>query len=259
MEQPHGAGLERMTRTARLNLRKLGDNTYPGRGIVTGVSAGGKRLIQVYWIMGRSENSRNRIFVPDGVTLRTEAADPARMSDPSLVIYTAMRELPGHYLVTNGDHTDTLWEGISAGRTFPQALSTRVHEPDDPNWTPRIAGVIDLTAENHMVWLAIIKAHPFDPGTSIRQFHQYEKLQPGFGWCITTYQGDGAPLPSFVGEPYLLPLDGGPAEILASVWDHLNRDNRVAIALKCIDPQSGKSAIRVLNRFQPAQRGAGNE
>lgn len=242
--------MDQPNRIAAENLKRLASNPYPGRGIVLGISADGRHLLQVYWIMGRSENSRNRIFVRDGTELRTEPANPARTTDPSLVIYTAMRELPGHYLVTNGDHTDTLYHGLTAGLTFPQVLLTRVHEPDEPNWTSRIAGEFDRVRVMNTAWLGIIKANPFDPVTSIRQFFHYERLYPGFGWCVTTYTGDGDPLPGFVGEPYLLPLKGEWGDLLDSMWEHLDENNRISMAIKAINVKSGRSEIIHRNRFQ---------
>ncbi|MDH4121437.1 MAG: IMP cyclohydrolase [Deltaproteobacteria bacterium] len=241
--------------TARKNLEDLAANPYPGRGIVLGMLADG-RPVQLYWLMGRSDNSRNRVLEaqPRGV-LRTRAADPAKLTDPSLVIYTAMRELPGRYLVTNGDHTDSLHDGISHGLGFAEALAGRVHEPDGPNWTPRIAGEIQIAPglEGNRVKKAIgrlmvIKADPFDSSRSMRGFFQVDQLVPGFGWMVTTYQGDGNPLPSFEGGPKLVALDGGPEDILAGFWQRLNAENRIALALKIIEADGGAN-IRLKNRF----------
>lgn len=247
--------MENLKRGARENLRRLLENVYPGRGIVLGKSSDGQSLLQVYWIMGRSQASRNRRFVQEGPTVRTEAALPEQAGgDPELLIYTAMRELSGHYLVSNGDHTDTLAEEIGRGRSFPEALMKRSHEPDEPNWTPRIAGSFVLEQGQASAWLGIVKAHPFDPEVSIREFFHYDRLYPGYGWCLTTYRGSGVPLPSFQGEPYLLPLLGDPDRLPDALWNHLNEENRVALALKSIDIHTGQSTVILRNRFHLRSR-----
>lgn len=247
--------LDRLTGEAQANLRELADNPYPGRGIVIGMAPGGEP-VQIYWIMGRSENSRNRVFEADGGTLRTAAADPGKMANPELVIYTAMRELPGHFVVTNGDHTEALAEGLAAGRTFAESLMACAHEPDGPHWTPRIAGAHALSRERVSGHLAVIKADPADTGRSLRQFFHYQGFAPGLGWCVTTYRGDGTPLPSFAGEPYPLPLSGDSEALADEYWGCLNGDNRVALAVKSIDPGGGTSTLTIRNRFE--QRGAGD-
>jgi len=230
------------------NRRRLGENTYPGRGIVLGRSEDGSRLVQIYWIMGRSENSRNRIFVREGPRVRTEACDPARLGDPSLVIYTAMTEAGQDYLVTNGDQTDTLAETLQAGGTWQDALRTRAHEPDEPNWTPRISGGLRL-GEGPLAWLSIVKADPFDPAHSLRFFFEYDRLEPGYGRCITTYRSDGTPLPPYSGEPMLVPLYGEVSNLAHDVWQRLNEQNRISLALKLIDPATGASETEVINKY----------
>lgn len=227
------------------NLRRLEANPYPGRGIVLGRSADGAWLLQVYWIMGRSANSRNRQFVADGGRLRTEALDAARLEQPELVIYTAMDAIDGHHVVSNGDHTDTIVQALRAGRDARAALRNRSQEPDAPHYTPRIAG--GIRALEGDAWLAIVKADPGDPRRSLRQFFEIDALPPGWGWCLTTYAGDGDPLPSFSGEPYALPMAGDLDGLVSALWGHLNGENRVAIALKAIDPATGREQLRIVN------------
>jgi IMP cyclohydrolase len=226
-------------------LRALEANPYPGRGIVLGRSADGARLLQLYWIMGRSANSRNRRFVADGGRLRTEPLDAAAMQQPALVIYTAMDAMDQHHVVSNGDHTDTIVQFLRGGRDYRAALRTRAHEPDAPHHTPRIAG--GIRALEGDAWLAIVKADPGEPRRSIRQYFEYEALPPGWGWYLSTYAGNGEPLPSFAGEPRPLPLAGEPAALLAALWARLNPQNRVAMALKCIDPAGGPATLHIVN------------
>lgn len=240
--------MENLKREANENLRRLAENAYPGRGIVLGQGLDGK-LVQIYWIMGRSENSRNRVFVREGKTVRTEPCDGSSMTDPSLVIYTAMNEVDGHYLVSNGDHTDTMCDVLRAGGGYREALDQCSHEPDEPHYTPRIAGGLRLDAGAAAAWLAIIRANPFDKERSDHAYFEYSRFAPGFGWCVTTYRGDGTPLPAFVGEPVLLPLLGGGEELATWMWYRLNENNRISLALKVIDPDSGESETRIINKF----------
>ena len=245
---------------AQASLKALSSNSYPGRGIIIGASDNGDSLIQAYWIMGRSPNSRNRVFVQEQGRLMTRPLDPAKMENPELVIYTAMDTAadtassgaggapakPWHVL-SNGDHTDTITEALNAGHCYPRALRTRNHEPDGPHFTPRIAGAIH--AATGQSWLGILKADPDDSSRSLRQFFEFEALPAGFGWGITTYQGDGNPLPSYSGEPRLYPLGGTPDEILNLLWDHLDSDNRISLALKVIQRGSGASDILIRNKY----------
>ena len=244
--------MENLKRHAEENLRRLAENPYPGRGIVLGRSHGG-RLLQFYWVMGRSESSRNRVLVREGREVRTQALDPAKVEDPSLVIYTCMREARGQHLVSNGDHTETLAEAVAAGKSLHDALASISHEPDPPHLTPRIAGGISPVqtaagAGSPLAWLAIVKADRFDGARSDRFFFQYADLPPGYGWCLTTYRGDGQPLPSFEGTPYLLPLNGSEDDLLPWLWHRLNEKNRVAIVLKIIEPDSSTD-IRIVNKY----------
>ena len=227
---------------AAANLReRLSENPYPGRGIVIGRDPAGG-WIQVYWIMGRSANSRNRIFVGDGDLLRTQAADPAKVDDPSLIIYNAMRVCGRRYIVTNGVQTDDVYDAFAAGRGFVESLDKWFHEPD-PNYTPRISGYLDLDTEE--VWLSILKVSPFDTEQSERHFFRFDCIEPGYGYAITTYAGDGDPLPSFAGTPYLLPLAGDPADF----WQVLNEDNRIALAVRRI-AADGTVETQITNRYE---------
>jgi len=240
-----------MTHETRRNLEALKNNPYRGRGIVVGLDETGRFLVQIYWIMGRSANSRNRVFASDAGRLWTEAADPAKVADPSLIIYNAMRETKDLYVVTNGDQTDTIIEAALAGEDFRQALNTRVYEPDAPNFTPRISAVCSLSHGAPVAELAVLKKSPFGNGCD-RHFFRYEQFSPGIGYCITTYLGDGNPLPSFRGEPLALPLEGDAQAIARTMWDALNAENRVSFAVKFIEIATGRSAIIVLNQYRKA-------
>ena len=235
--------------TAEANLRsRLVENPYPGRGLVLGLDESGQRLIQAYWIMGRSENSRNRVFATDGKRVWTEAADPAKCKDPSLIIYNALRELTGVYVVTNGDQTDTIVQTLVAGGTFEQALATRAYEPDAPNYTPRISGLFDVRLGAPVAKLAVLRRSAFGDATD-RFFWSYEQFAPGLGHCVTTYVGDGSPLPPFEGEPYLLPLTGDLGCIANTLWTALDGANKVSLCAKSIDPATLASEVVVLNKY----------
>jgi IMP cyclohydrolase len=227
----------------------LANNAYPGRGIVVGRDAEGA-WIQIYWIMGRSQNSRNRIFVCADGALRTQAADPAKMSDPSLIIYHAMRTSGKCYIVSNGVQTDAIWQGLQAGRDFPQTLEGWHHEPDAPNYTPRISACVDLGGESARLWLSILMVSPFDLQESEHHFFRYHCVQPGFAYAITTYDGDGDPLPSFSSSPYIIELPGSAEEIAAHFWDALDADNKISLAVRRIDASSGEERIGITNRYQ---------
>lgn len=226
----------------------VADNPYPGRGVVMGC-AEDKQLLQLYWIMGRSENSRNRIFEAEGAMLRTRPADPSKLQDPSLVIYEAMLEFGDHYIVSNGDQTRTVFQSLKGGGTFESALLCRDREPDAPNYTPRITGMISLVGSQVFYRYSILKANASDPSVSDRNFYYKEEVGRGLGFGITTYKGDGQPLPSFEGEPMALPMVGSPQEILESYWNALDADNKISLALKTIDPLTGKAEIFVVNRY----------
>lgn len=228
--------------------RSIAQNRYPGRGLVIGRNGNGDWTL-VYWIMGRSEHSRNRQFVAEGAVLRTQAFDASRVVDPSLIIYEAMLELPGVQLVTNGDQTRTIAAALAAGGSFEAALAGRAHEPDAPHYTPRISGMLDLRSGSARLTLAILRANPLDPEQTDRTFFQLALPAPGTGRGLTTYAGDGNPLPSFAGEPLLLPLEGRAADILDRYWSGLDADNRIALAVKTIASDGRTSELSVRNRY----------
>ena len=241
-----------LTAMADANVqRHLRENSYPGRGLILGRSADGAAWVQVYWIMGRSVNSRNRRFVVEGASLRTEAVDPSKLSDPTNVIYEAMLELPDLFVVSNGDQTRTIVETLGAGGSFEEALESREREDDAPNYTPRISGLIDLRGGMHgvpaRVAISILRASDADAAQSDRVTTRPALPPDGFGLGITTYAGDGDPLPSFRGDPIWLPLAGGAGHILATYWEALDADNRVALAVKTIPVGGGAGSILVRN------------
>ncbi len=238
-----------MSDIAQANFeRHISQNVYPGRGLVIGRAAEGDNWLMIYWIMGRSANSQNRRFVAEGPTLRTEPVDPAKLEDASLIIYEAMLALPPRiFLVSNGDQTRTIYEALQAGHSFDAALASREREPDAPNYTPRISGLLDLESVSSPVTLSILKANAADPRLTDRFTYRPAPPPPGMGYGLTTYQGDGKPLPSFAGDPLLLPCAGNPESILNQYWDALNRDYRVALAVKTVSPHG--SSILIRNRF----------
>lgn len=224
-------------------------NPYPGRGLVVGRSSVEDAWLFVYFIMGRSAHSRNRRFVQDGTTLRTEPVDMSLVEDPSLIIYEAMLDTNSTYLVTNGDQTRTIRDALEAGGSFDSALATREREPDAPNYTPRISAMLDLRAEAPEFALSILKANPTNPDQTNRTTFRPAMPAPGHGWLLTTYEGDGSPLPSFAGEPLAVPCGGDPDEILESYWKALDRDNRISLAVKKVASASGESSLVVRNRY----------
>jgi IMP cyclohydrolase len=234
---------------ASRNLELLRRNPYPGRGLVVGRTPAG-RLAQVYWLTGRSEDSRNRVLVRDGDGVRTAPLDPERLRDPSLIIYRAMGVAGGRWhVVSNGDQTETLLSALEAGRSFEEALLARTFEPDAPHFTPRIAGLVEAgPGAGDGCALAILKAPGNDPGLHARQFFRYAPLRPGRGHGLTTYAGEGDPLPPFAGEPLELPLPGDAADIGATYWEALPPARRVALAVKLIDPVTGVAEVHIVNR-----------
>ncbi len=232
-------------RTASNNFeRHLRQNSYPGRGLVIGRTENGGWTL-IYWIMGRSDNSRNRRFVADGETLRTEPIDSSRVVNPELIIYPAMLTLPGVYLVSNGDQTKTLADALEAGGSFDDALLTREREPDAPNYTPRISGMLapDTAVP---ITMSLLKANPVDPALTDRFTYRPAPPSPGLGFGLTTYMGNGNPLPSFTGDPLLLPCKGDAETLLADYWQALDSENRVALAVKWIE--DGRSRLLLQNR-----------
>ena len=232
----------------QLNLTELlQNNPYPGRGIVLGRSADGKSAIAAYFIMGRSENSRNRVFTVTEDGIRTEAHDPSKMTDPSLIIYHPVRQVGDSLVVTNGDQTDTVRDGLLAGKTFASSLHTREFEPDGPNYTPRISGLI---SPDGSFKLSILKSADGDPSCCLRYFYTYDRPLAGEGRFIHTYMGDGNPLPSFEGEPERVTLDAPSAEALAEqLWEALNEDNKVSLFVRYTDLESGTYTQVIKNKF----------
>jgi IMP cyclohydrolase len=228
----------------------LKQNPYPGRGLVLGSSAEDTWVI-IYWIMGRSTNSRNRRFVSEGAVLRTEPVDLSLVADPSLIIYEAMLELPGIYLVSNGDQTRTIYETLKSGDSIDDALATREREPDAPNFTPRISGMLQAAGASASIQptLSILKANPIDPAFTDRYTYRPAPPQAGYGFGLTTYSGDGDPLPSFAGDPLLLPCNGKAEAILEHYWNALNAENRVSLAVKEISAREQHSRLLIKNRF----------
>lgn len=227
----------------------LAGNSYPGRGIVIGQSADGKQAVIAYFIMGRSENSRNRVFVEEGAGIRTQAFDPAKLSDPSLVIYAPVRVLGEATIVTNGDQTDTVYDFLKEGKTFEEALRTRTFEPDGPNYTPRISGIVERGEGSFTYKLSILKSCDGDPDFAQRFFFEYAP-KPGLGHFIHTYKQDGDPIPSYEGEPTPVSIEGDIDTFTASLWENLNQDNKVSLFTRFISLESGKAETRIVNKNQ---------
>lgn len=228
--------------------QELSSNTYPGRGIVIGKSADGKYAVTAYFIMGRSTNSRNRVFVVDGEGIRTQAYDPAKLEDPSLVIYAPVRVLGNKTIVTNGDQTDTIYEMMDKQQTFEQSLRTRTYEPDSPNYTPRISGIMHIENGSYNYAMSILKSNNGNPDACNRYTFAYENPVAGEGHFIHTYMGDGNPLPSFEGEPTWVGIEGDIDAFTKMIWDNLNEENKVSLFVRYIDIESGKYETRIVNK-----------
>ena len=225
----------------------LQDNPYPGRGIVLGRTADNAKAAVAYFIMGRSDNSRNRVFEETEDGIRTKAFDESKMTDPSLIIYHPVRLFPqGMLIVTNGDQTDTIAENIKAGHCYRHALNTRTFEPDGPNWTPRISGVVKPDGSYN---LSILKSMDGDPACCCRYFFEYDKPIAGAGHFIHTYQGDGSPLPSFEGEPWRVAIAAATARAWAEeLWAALNTENKVSLYVQLVDLKTGARDVAILNK-----------
>ncbi len=233
----------------KLSLQtELKGNSYPGRGIVIGRSGDGKYAVTAYFIMGRSENSRNRIFVEEAEGIRTQAFDESKLSDPSLIIYAPVRVLGNKTIVTNGDQTDTIYELMDKQQTFEQALRTREFEPDAPNYTPRISGIMHVENGSYNYAMSILKSNNGNPEACNRYTFAYENPVGGEGHFIHTYMGDGNPLPSFEGEPKLVGIDGGIDELTEMIWASLNEENKVSLFVRYIDIESGSYETRIVNK-----------
>ena len=229
---------------------ELKNNAYPGRGIIIGKSEDGKYAVTAYFIMGRSENSRNRVFVEDGEGIRTQAFDPSKMKDPSLIIYAPVRVLGNKTIVTNGDQTDTIYEGMDKQLTFEQSLRSREFEPDAPNYTPRISGIMHVENGTYNYAMSILKSNQGDPSSCNRYTFAYENPKAGEGRFIHTYMGDGNPLPSFEGEPELIGLSGDIDGFTEEIWNALNEDNKVSLFVRYIEIATGKYETRICNKNQ---------
>lgn len=228
--------------------QELKSNEYPGRGIVIGRSADGKYAVTAYFIMGRSSNSRNRVFVTEGEGIRTQAFDPSKLEDPSLIIYAPVRVLKSDTIVTNGDQTDTVYDGLKNGLTFEQSLRCREFEPDGPNYTPRISGIMRVEEGSFQFAMSILKSEDGDPSCCIRNTFTYENPKAGEGRFIHTYMHDGNPLPSFCGEPKQVDISGDIDSFTDMVWESLNEDNKVSLFVRYIDIATGKYETRIVNK-----------
>jgi IMP cyclohydrolase len=232
-----------------LSLEKeLKENSYPGRGIVIGKSPNGKYAVTAYFIMGRSENSRNRVFVTEGEGIRTEAFDPSKLVDPSLIIYAPVRVLGNKTIVTNGDQTDTIYNLIAKGQTFEQSLRTREFEPDEPNYTPRISGIMEIENGNYNYSMSILKSNNGNPACCHRYTFSYDNPINGEGHFIHTYMHDGNPLPSFEGEPKLVPVSDDINEFSQMLWNSLNADNKVSLFVRYINIEDGSYETNIINK-----------
>ena len=232
-----------------LNLaEELRGNAYPGRGIVIGRTPDGKKAVTAYFIMGRSENSRNRVFVEDGAGIRTQAFDPSKLTDPSLIIYAPVRVLGNKTIVPNGDQTDTIYEGMDKQLTFEQSLRSREFEPDGPNYTPRISGIMHIENGRYNFAMSILKSDDGDPQSCNRYTYAYENPKAGQGRFIHTYMHDGNPLPSFEGEPKVVAISGEIDEFAKVVWENLNPDNKVSLFVRYIDIETGIYESRIINK-----------
>ena len=228
--------------------QELKSNSYPGRGIIIGKSPDGKKAVTAYFIMGRSENSRNRVFVEDGEGIRTQAFDPSKLTDPSLIIYAPVRVLGNKTIVTNGDQTDTIYEGMDKQLTFEQSLRSREFEPDGPNYTPRISGVMHIENGNFNYAMSILKSNNGNPDSCNRYTFAYENPVAGEAHFIHTYIHDGNPLPSFEGEPKLVEVLDNMEEFADLLWNSLNEENKVSLFVRYIDIETGNYETKIVNK-----------
>ena len=228
--------------------QELKENAYPGRGIVIGKSEDGKYAVTAYFIMGRSENSRNRVFVTEGEGIRTQAYDPSKLTDPSLIIYAPVRVLGKETIVTNGDQTDTVYEGVSTGLTFEQSLRSREFEPDAANYTPRISGMLTVENGRFDYQMSILKSNNGNPAACNRYTFSYENPVAGEGHFIHTYLCDGNPLPSFEGEPKLVAIQDDIEIFTELLWNSLNEENKVSLFVRYIDIETGKDETKIVNK-----------
>jgi len=226
----------------------LKNNEYPGRGIVIGKSEDGRSIAIAYFIMGRSANSRNRVFTEDGDTVTIYPADSSKVEDPSLIIYSPIRKIGDNLIVTNGDQTDTIYDFMRDGNTFEEALETREFEPDGPNWTPRISGVVTLD-ESESYKMSILKSQDADGSDCARYTFSY-KLQNGLGHFIHTYKENGNPIPAFEGEPERVAIPNTAEELKQLIWDNLNEDNKISLYVRYIDVTGRSVENKLVNKFE---------
>lgn len=233
----------------KLNLKEeLSGNTYPGRGIIIGKTPDGTKAVTAYFIMGRSSNSRNRVFVTEGEGIRTEAFDPSKLEDPSLIIYAPVRVLNEYTIVTNGDQTDTIYDGMALGQTFEQSLRVREYEPDGPNFTPRISGIMQIKDGQFHYAMSILKSNNGNPNATNRYTFTYENPVAGEGHFIHTYAQDMNPLPSFEGEPKWVEILDDMDEFTNMLWNNLNEDNKVSLFVRYIDIATGTYETKIVNK-----------
>lgn len=237
---------------ATYDVANLGDllknNEYPGRGIVIGKSEDGRSIAIAYFIMGRSANSRNRVFIEDGDTVTIYPADSSKVEDPSLIIYSPIRKIGDSLIVTNGDQTDTIYDFMKNGDTFEEALETREFEPDGPNWTPRISGVVTLD-DSESYKMSILKSQDAD-GTDCARYTFSYKLQNGLGHFIHTYKENGNPIPTFEGEPERVAIPNSASELKQLIWNNLNEENKISLYVRYIDITGGNMENKLVNKFQ---------
>ncbi|RXZ80384.1 inosine monophosphate cyclohydrolase [Paenibacillaceae bacterium] len=228
-------------------VHDLFEKTYPGRTLIAGMTPSGSHYVQVYWIMGRSANSRNRLFELDGWSVRNKAFDPRQMEDPSLIIYDPIRHWDDVHIVSNGDQTDTIYEGLQHNRSFEQSLMLREFEPDAPHFTPRISAVIHTSIEQYS--LSILKTHDNDPSVCLRNIFHYSRFKKGIGHCIHTYETEqNGVLKPFAGEPFEVPLFECSSETADFYWQNINADHKIALAVKSIHVASQEIHFQIRNK-----------
>ena len=226
----------------------IAGNPYPGRGIIIGKTPDGTRALTAYFIMGRSENSRNRIFTEKNGEVFTEPFDASRVEDPSLIIYAAIRQYENHLIVTNGDQTDTVYEGLARGLTFSKALESRCFEPDAPNFTPRISGLLTFGKDDFSYQMSILKSAD-EAGTACNRYTFDYAAIPGLGHFIHTYVTDGSPIPTFQGEPERIAIDDSIDDMADDLWASLNAANRISLYVRTVDLKTGEVENRLINKY----------
>ncbi|MBQ7936144.1 MAG: IMP cyclohydrolase [Clostridia bacterium] len=226
---------------------RIAGNSYVGRGIVIGKTADGKKAATAYFIMGRSENSRNRVFTEKDGAVFTEPFDPSKVEDPSLIIYAALRRHENKLIVTNGDQTDTVYEGLKKGETFASALTTREFEPDHPNFTPRISGMITFGEDDFTYEMSILKSADAE-GTACNRYHFAYPALKGLGHFIHTYVCDGNPIPTFQGEPERVSIPDDINIFTNDIWEHLDADNKISLYVTYTDLATGEAECRMINK-----------